>query len=1131
MRLAFAFRRRRRIPLHVGIIGAVLFMCLLILALDGWRTWQMRGAAIAIDKTETANLTRSLAQHAHDTFSMADLLVSSLRERVEAEELSPARIAQLEQLIAVRLPTVPALSGLAVFDAAGAEIAGERTAAGAALDAADRAYFAYHRSHADRGVHVGDAIRSRVDGRWGITVSRRFDDPKGHFAGVVRARISVAFLETFYGSFNIGPGGAITLVSTRAVIVARTGGSRSTQGMTVSSSLVFRRISTGEFSGSFHSVSPVDGVTRLGSFRRVDDYPLYIIAAHARDEVLAGWRADAELHLAVSLFVSLALALAGSRFARQVRIRQQIEQRYRLLSENSSDAIVCMTLDGRRSYASPAFTGLTGWSVEEVIAARSADIVHPDDRQVLADIASALLAGAAQITSCFRYICKDGSLLWVETRARLLQYGDEDIHVIANVRDITDRRAVEAVLHDSEERYRMLADSTSDVIMCLDREFRCIYSSPACRTVFGREPEQMLGIGLEETMHPDDAAQIRKTVQPLLTDASGRTRVTYRIQHTSKLWVWVEATVDAVHTLPGGGTTSLIFSLRDISERYAQAEELQTANVELNRLARHLARAKEQAERANQAKSRFLAGMSHELRTPLNGILGYAELLKLGDDLNERQVHWVTAMLEAGEHLLQMINRVLDLSEIEAETVDLKLSQVDLRSFAQACIELVEPVAKVKGIRLGLTFAFDAPIWIMTDAGRLRQILLNLLGNAIKFTGHGSVDLCVLPVGSLGVRIEVVDTGPGIPAALKSRLFQKFDRLGFSDPKIEGAGLGLALSAQLASVLKTQLEHRDNPAGGAIFWMDLSSASEACPPGTPKTETASSVVERPGAAERYRVLVVDDIAMNRDITATFLRSAGHQVMLADCGSEAIDLASSTDFDAILMDVQMPEMDGLEATRRIRLMSGLRGRVPIVAVTAQAFSEQIEQCYAAGMDDHLAKPFKQAALLASLKRLLASRSASDGTRLTPVNQDVGKTTSGHHPDIQRVLVRLPEVPADGRPLLFNVETFSTITAVLSPETTSSYLSTIRDRSEALLRALRGSGTLACHDRTLGPAAHILAGSAGMFGFEQLAATAQSLDHTIKTGNPITQVLVDDLSSDLEFLVDEIAGRMLVPAASP
>ncbi len=444
MRLPFPSWRRRPRRLHAGVVAAVLAVCLLLLGLDGWSTWQAGEARVAADEAETANLARSLAQHAHDTLHVADVILCGLRERIEEEPPSPERSARLERLIAMDAGDVPALSGLAVFDAQGQRVAGERDGTAGDFSVEDRAYFEFHRTHADRGAHVGGVIRSRADGQWSITVSRRVDDARGGFAGVARARISVAFLQDFYRSFAVGERGLITLMSTRGIVVARTDTVRATIGSNVSDGPLARRVGAGQWSGSFRYDSPLDGVTRLGSFRRLDDYPLYVIVAHSRDEVLAPWRASARRHLAVSLFVSAVLALAGRRFAAQVRTRQQAERRFRLLAENSSDAIVCMGLDGSRRYVSPSFTALTGWSAEEGVAGRSADIIHPEDRGEHARLVGRLLSGAEQVTWCFRYLCKDGAPLWVEARARLLQGLDGETQVICNVRDITDRRAAEA---------------------------------------------------------------------------------------------------------------------------------------------------------------------------------------------------------------------------------------------------------------------------------------------------------------------------------------------------------------------------------------------------------------------------------------------------------------------------------------------------------------------------------------------------------------------------------------------------------------------------------------------------------------------------------------------------------------
>jgi signal transduction histidine kinase/ActR/RegA family two-component response regulator len=375
-------------------------------------------------------------------------------------------------------------------------------------------------------------------------------------------------------------------------------------------------------------------------------------------------------------------------------------------------------------------------------------------------------------------------------------------------------------------------------------------------------------------------------------------------------------------------------------------------------------------EQASQAKSRFLAGMSHELRTPLNGILGYARLLRLGGGLNVTQASRVDAMLGAGTHLLQMINCVLDLSQIEAGRLELHTAEIDLPGLTSACVDLVRPTAEAKALTLDLAVQPDVPRYITIDATRLRQVLLNMLGNAVKFTTSGSVQLSVrrgLAVDAATLRFEVADTGPGISAEIRHRLFQEFERLDAGS--VEGAGLGLALAVRLATLMGGSLGQVDNPGGGSVFWLELPlvAASATAPPAAAPVPDQPDAVSESASPRALSVLVVDDVAMNRDIAGAFLRSAGHKVSCADGGAAAVVAATSEDFDVVLMDVRMPEIDGLEATRRIRLLAGSRGRVPIVALTAQVFTEQVRECRAAGMNDHLAKPFTIDSLLDAVVR--------------------------------------------------------------------------------------------------------------------------------------------------------------------
>ena len=497
------------------------------------------------------------------------------------------------------------------------------------------------------------------------------------------------------------------------------------------------------------------------------------------------------------------------------------------------------------------------------------------------------------------------------------------------------------------------------------------------------------------------------------------------------------------------------------------AKELRTSNTALERLAVHLSRARDKAEQASQAKSRFLAGMSHELRTPLSGILGYSQLLRDDGGLTPPQLARVEAMLGAGTHLLQMINRVLDLSEIEAEHVRLEAGPLDLQRLIESCLDLVRPSADAKALRLGLAFAPGAPAHIVADGTRLRQVLLNLLGNAVKFTQTGGIEIRVLAMPPSALRLEVADTGPGIPAARQHLLFHDFERLGEDPSAAEGAGLGLAISGRLVALMDGELGYQENAAGGSVFWLRLPMA----PADTPAEDAASPAADAPRSPV-LNILVADDAEMNRDVARGFLQAAGHAVTCVSGGLEAVDAAAANDFDVVLMDVRMPGVDGLAATRRIRALGGARGAVPVVALTAQAFVGELEECLAAGMDSRLTKPYAPAALLDAVSLAAARRAPA------------------------RTVSSAPALAADQiTDTLVDQAGFDRTCAFLRPEAIAIYLDTIAERGRALLATLRAAGPA---DDRAGDDAHTLAGSAGMFGFERMSRAATHFEHALQTG---------------------------------
>lgn len=443
--------------------------------------------------------------------------------------------------------------------------------------------------------------------------------------------------------------------------------------------------------------------------------------------------------------------------------------------------------------------------------------------------------------------------------------------------------------------------------------------------------------------------------------------------------------------------------------------------------------AKLSADEANAAKTRFIAMVTHDLRTPLNGILGYAQLLQMEGGLSPHQLGRVSAMMQAGQHLLGMIEQVLDVASIETGHMILTPEPLRLSALAQGCMAVIRPLASEQGLALRLVHPKDAPQDIIADPTRLQQVLLNLLGNAVKFTEAGTVELRFLAAAAPGgLRIEVADTGPGISADKLGLLFQDFERIGAA-PSVEGAGLGLSIAARITTAMGGVLGHAANPGGGSVFWIDLPTgvtaplypevaawrgmpatdavapnfpAAEAqllaaaphpsatgraafagrpnfpvaeapyasgAPPQSPAAPGQPEAVEAapapPAAPSGKRILLVDDIAMNRDVIGAFLRAGGHQPVLAASGEDALRINRAGGIDMILMDIQMPVMDGLEATRRIRALPGTCGEIPILALTAYSSQARAAQCIAAGMDGCISKPVDCAGLLREIASVL------------------------------------------------------------------------------------------------------------------------------------------------------------------
>ncbi|HYG90084.1 MAG TPA: ATP-binding protein [Azospirillum sp.] len=414
-------------------------------------------------------------------------------------------------------------------------------------------------------------------------------------------------------------------------------------------------------------------------------------------------------------------------------------------------------------------------------------------------------------------------------------------------------------------------------------------------------------------------------------------------------------------------------AMLDISERFLGTVVILTDVTDYQR-------AREEAERANRAKSAFLATMSHEIRTPLNGILGMAQLLQATEP-SARQRGYIDAISTSGEALLAILNDVLDYSKIEAGRLEFEAIDFHLDDLLETMRSLTQHQAVRKGVALRLERAPRVPQRLRGDPAKLSQVLLNLIGNAVKFTERGEVVMRVsaersAPAGRVRLRFAVTDTGIGIEPEARKRLFEAFAQGDTSiSRRYGGTGLGLAICKRIVDAMGGTIGAESSLGEGSTFWFVINLDRGSRPAGLPPTAAADGPPVRP-----LSVLAAEDNEVNAIVLAGLLELGGHRVTVARDGVQAVELAATRDFDLVLMDLRMPGLDGLEATRRIRaLPDPRRAGVPIVAITANSQRTRLGDCFAAGMDGFLGKPFRREDLDKALRAALADRPSPPARR--------------------------------------------------------------------------------------------------------------------------------------------------------
>ena len=573
---------------------------------------------------------------------------------------------------------------------------------------------------------------------------------------------------------------------------------------------------------------------------------------------------------------------------------------------------------------------------------------HPDDLQRLLSHQKQNFGQDAAIE--VRILRPDGEIRHVVARSTFQTDPSSGARArIGVLTDITEMKRAEADALRREQHYRFVTDHAHDMIVRVSLDGRLSYISPGSMRVFGYTPEEMAGISPQEMTHPDDLPRVAAAIMELIHKRLPHLPepLRYRARRKDGSWIWVESNPTLVFNADGEPIETIDI-VRDITETKLFEAELEES--------------RRKAEAAAAAKSAFLANMSHELRTPLTSIIGFSRLMHERADLPREAQQHARRIYDASEALLSLINDVLDLSKLDAGHAELELQPFSLRRLADEAMGLLAIQAAAKGVALKLELDPKTPPMIQGDVTRLRQVLLNFLSNAVKFTQEGSVVVKTswrrLKSGSR-LKIQVIDTGAGIAPDTIGRLFERFSQAEVSINRTHGGtGLGLSISKAIVELMGGTIGVDSQPGEGSTFWFEI-------PTEAAEGQTADHAVDTELEWPGLNILMVDDTAVNRELVRLMLEPLGLNIEEAASGADGVQAAMTTPYDLILMDVRMPGIDGLEATRVIRAASAFNRRTPILALTADVQPENAAACRSAGMDDVLAKPISPQELLSKI----------------------------------------------------------------------------------------------------------------------------------------------------------------------
>jgi PAS domain S-box-containing protein len=690
---------------------------------------------------------------------------------------------------------------------------------------------------------------------------------------------------------------------------------------------------------------PATAVVALDHFLRGIYWPYSVYgvltASPWRSIEHAGWVVFEDVFLIISCLRSV----REMRFiANRTAQLEASEGNFRQIFEEAPIGMAVVNLNQCFGQVNRRLADMLGYSIEELAQKDTHEITHREDLAADKQNTDSLLQGARRCSFEKRYICTDKRAIWTALTACLVrdEYGKPH-HYVTMVEDISERKRAEAALQESRRQLeaalnanQLIMDNSQDVICTADDAGRFLTVNAACKQMWGYTESELIGRHYIDLVHPDDREKTKTASEDL--------EVTGNVTDFVNRYIRKDGTVvDVLWSAYWSKSDRVSFCVaHDVTQR--------------TRDERALREAKEEADRANRAKSEFLSRMSHELRTPLNAILGFSQLLGR-KTLTDAQREGIDHIANAGRHLLDLINEVLDISRIETGRIQLSLEPVRVSDVLAETVDLIRPLAHERNIELCAAAPVDSEWHVLGDRQRFKQVLLNLLSNGVKYTPmNGRVAVSVDLLGQDKIRVVVSDSGPGIAPKNLSRLFTPFDRLGAEQSGVQGTGLGLALSQRLTHAMGGTLGVDSDLGKGSTFWVALPRTNSPSQKISQfKAGGSRQHVETPVPSAKCTVLYIEDNFSNLTLIERIIaEQPGIELVTAMQGKLGLDLARRHEPDLILLDLHLPDMPGWEVLAHLKATAETRD-IPTVILSADATARQIDRLLAAGAHTYLTKP--------------------------------------------------------------------------------------------------------------------------------------------------------------------------------